>query len=278
MTNQPATYHFISGLPRSGSTLLAALLRQNPRFHADIISPVEDLIRANLAVMSASHNAAGQFSTTQRQHILHNLVQGYYTEIAQQHELIFDTNRGWTARLPLLHTLYPQAKVICCVRDTAEILNSLERILRQQPLENSRLFRNDAERETVFSRTAALTQPSRLVGFAWSALKEAYYGEHSSKLLLVDYETLARMPAQVMPAIYEFLEEEPFQHNFNAIAFDRPEFDQQLGVSGMHTVRSSVTFREQRNLLPPELIKRYSNQTFWDDPGGSAARVIRIRK
>ncbi|MBU0835751.1 MAG: sulfotransferase, partial [Gammaproteobacteria bacterium] len=27
-------YHFISGLPRSGSTLLAALLRQNPRFHA----------------------------------------------------------------------------------------------------------------------------------------------------------------------------------------------------------------------------------------------------
>jgi hypothetical protein len=26
--------HFISGLPRSGSTLLAALPRQNPRFHA----------------------------------------------------------------------------------------------------------------------------------------------------------------------------------------------------------------------------------------------------
>jgi sulfotransferase len=25
--------HFISGLPRSGSTLLAAILRQNPRFH-----------------------------------------------------------------------------------------------------------------------------------------------------------------------------------------------------------------------------------------------------
>jgi Sulfotransferase family len=25
--------HFISGLPRSGSTLLAAILRQKPRFH-----------------------------------------------------------------------------------------------------------------------------------------------------------------------------------------------------------------------------------------------------
>ena len=32
--------HFISGLPRSGSTLLAAILRQNPRFHAGMTSPV----------------------------------------------------------------------------------------------------------------------------------------------------------------------------------------------------------------------------------------------
>ena len=36
----PAATHFISGLPRSGSTLLSALLRQNPSFHADISSPV----------------------------------------------------------------------------------------------------------------------------------------------------------------------------------------------------------------------------------------------
>ena len=32
--------HFISGLPRAGSTLLAALLRQNPRFSAGMTSPV----------------------------------------------------------------------------------------------------------------------------------------------------------------------------------------------------------------------------------------------
>ena len=31
--------HFISGLPRSGSTLLSAILRQNPRFYAAMSSP-----------------------------------------------------------------------------------------------------------------------------------------------------------------------------------------------------------------------------------------------
>ncbi|MBD9680249.1 sulfotransferase, partial [Pseudomonas sp. PDM18] len=33
-------FHFISGLPRSGSTLLSAILLQNPRFHAGMSSPV----------------------------------------------------------------------------------------------------------------------------------------------------------------------------------------------------------------------------------------------
>ena len=239
---------------------------------------MEGLVRSNLSSMSVGSQSAGQISTVQRQNIIKGLLTGYYTEISQQHEVIFDNNRGWTTRLPLLHTLYPQAKVICCVRDTVWILNSLERIFRQQPFENSRLFRNDTERETVFSRVAALTQPNRLVGFAWSALKEAYYGEYSDKLLIVDYETLARMPAKVMPVIYDFLDEEPFQHNFNTIEFDRPEFDQELGLSGLHKVRPRVEFQRQRNLLPPELVERYSNQTFWDDPGGSAARVVRIRK
>ena len=32
--------HFISGLPRSGSTLLANLLAQNPRFHSTATSGI----------------------------------------------------------------------------------------------------------------------------------------------------------------------------------------------------------------------------------------------
>ena len=45
-------FHFISGLPRSGSTLLAALLRQNPRFHAGMSGPVAGLVGSLLGEMS----------------------------------------------------------------------------------------------------------------------------------------------------------------------------------------------------------------------------------
>ena len=46
-------FHFISGLPRSGSTLLSALLLQNPRFHAGMTSPVGTLLSGMLQQFGA---------------------------------------------------------------------------------------------------------------------------------------------------------------------------------------------------------------------------------
>lgn len=48
----PKSFHFISGLPRSGSTLLAALLRQNPRFQADMTSGLGALVSGAMQIMS----------------------------------------------------------------------------------------------------------------------------------------------------------------------------------------------------------------------------------
>ncbi|HEX8778946.1 MAG TPA: sulfotransferase, partial [Rhodanobacter sp.] len=42
-------FHFISGLPRSGSTLLAAILKQNPRFRAGMTSPLADIMGVVIA-------------------------------------------------------------------------------------------------------------------------------------------------------------------------------------------------------------------------------------
>jgi len=44
--------HFISGLPRSGSTLLAGILWQNPRFHAGMTGPAGSMYMAPEAAMS----------------------------------------------------------------------------------------------------------------------------------------------------------------------------------------------------------------------------------
>jgi sulfotransferase len=47
--------HFISGLPRSGSTLFSALLRQNPHFCAGMSSPVMPIYAATQLALSTKN-------------------------------------------------------------------------------------------------------------------------------------------------------------------------------------------------------------------------------
>ena len=61
--------------------------------------------------------------------VLKGLFAAYYHAI-HPHKLVFDTNRAWCSKLPTLAKLYPQAKVICCVRHVPWIMDSIERLIR----------------------------------------------------------------------------------------------------------------------------------------------------
>lgn len=269
----PVRFHFISGLPRSGSTLLAAILRQNPRFHAGMSSPVAALFMGLLNQVSAGSEFAPVVTTEQRRRLSRALFDAYYADMDDR-DVVFDTNRLWCSRLPALLDLYPEAKVIACVRNVAWIMDSLERRYRANPFENTRLFNDDTERNTVYSRVETLAQRNRLVGFAWSALREAFYGEHAQALLVVDYDLLTQAPDKVMPLIYQFLGEQPYDHDFDRVEYDAPEFDAALGVNDLHRIRPRVAFESRRTILPPDLFDQYADMAFWRNAPDSAANVI----
>lgn len=265
-------FHFISGLPRSGSTLLSAILRQNPRFHAGISSPVAGLVSGVLAQVSAGSEFATLVDQQQRRALLRGLFEAYYS--TTPNEVVIDTNRQWCARLPLLQDLFPGSKVIACVRNVAWVMDSIERLYRANPYENTRLFGANAARSSVYTRMELLAQHDQLVGSAWAALREAYYSEQAASILLVDYELLSRAPEQVIPLVYEFLGEAAFVHDFDNIDYDAVDFDLQLGVPGLHKVRRKVEYQARRTILPPDLFDKYSKLSFWGDRAGSNANVI----
>lgn len=273
--NGDRTFHFISGLPRSGSTLLSAILRQNPRFHASMTSPVGSLFSNLVAAVSAGSELAPMVSDSQRKELSKGLFNSYYNSLPTNNEIVFDTNRAWTANLSALHELYPHAKILCCVRNVAWVMDSIERQFQSNAFENTRLFASPAERSTIFTRCEALANRNGLVGYAWSALQEALYGVHAGKLLLIDYDLLASQPQEVTDLIYDFLDEEKFVHDFNNVQYDARIFDEQLGISGLHTVRPKVEAKSRNTILPPELFEQYSQLNFWQELKGSRARIIK---
>ncbi|MCV4265185.1 sulfotransferase family protein [Pseudomonas capsici] len=269
-------FHFISGLPRSGSTLLSAILLQNPRFHAGMSSPVATLFSSVLGQCSAGSEFSSVIDTAMRRRLLRGIFDSYYADKLDK-SIVFDTSRSWCSRLPALMDLFPQSKVIACVRNVAWIMDSIERVYRGNPFENTKLFVDDVERNTVYSRVETLAQRNRLVGFAWASLKEAYYGEHAESLLLIDYDLLSQAPDRVMRLVYDFIGEPWFEHDFNNLSYDAPQFDDALGVSGLHKVKPQVAFEPRRTILPPDLFEQYSKLSFWNDGSASAANVIRMK-
>ncbi|MBY0238187.1 MAG: sulfotransferase [Burkholderiaceae bacterium] len=272
----PQRFHFISGLPRSGSTLLAAILRQNPRFHAGMTSPVASLFNNMLHQFAAGSEFSSAVTVEQRRRLVRGLFDAYYADQAHR-DVIFDTSRMWCAKLPMLLDQFPDAKVIACVRNVAWIMDSIERRFRSNPYELTSLFVDDIERNTVYSRVDTLAQRNRLVGYAWASLKEAFYGEHADRMLLVDYDLLAQAPNKVLPLIYQFIGEQVFEHDFEHVDYSADEFDAQLGVRGLHTVRPQVRLETRQTILPPDLFEQYSKLSFWTDTTASRSNVITMK-
>ncbi len=256
--------HFISGLPRSGSTLLSALLRQNPALHASITSPVGSLILGAIHEMSGAHEGSVFVDDERRKAVLRGIFDGYYHD-THPSRTVLDTNRLWSCKFPTLRQLYPGARMICCVRDVPWVYDSIERLIQRNALMPSKLFGFEAS-GTVYDRFEILNRSNGMVGFAWVGLRQAFYGTDPDKLMLLTFETLTRDPARALDAVYRFLGIAPFKHDFDNVEFDVSEFDRYLGTPGLHSVARKVTSPARRTVLPPDLFNRVVHDTFWRDP------------
>jgi sulfotransferase len=215
--------------------------------------------------MSSANEFSPFFTDERRRAIIHGVFDAYYGQ-GQPNRVVFDTNRTWTARLSLVAELYPNAKVICCVREVAWIIDSIERLVSRNALQPSRIF-NYKTGGSIYARAETLMDRERgLIGLAWTSLREAWFGEHADRLIVVRYESLTRDPADVMRRLYKELNEPFVDHDFNNVIYDEPGYDAELGTPGLHQVRSKVEYRERETCLPLDLFAKYAGVNFWLSP------------
>ncbi len=71
--------------------------------------PVAGLVGSLLGEMSGSNEFSVFIDDAQRQRVLRGVIEGYYADTPAV--AVFDTSRAWCARMALLKTLYPEARV-----------------------------------------------------------------------------------------------------------------------------------------------------------------------
>jgi len=262
--------HFISGLPRSGSTLLAAILRQNPRFRAAIQSPLSSIVQAVQKSMSGATDSALFLSDSQRWRVLKAAMEAFYADVSEA-KVVFDSSRLWPSCLPIIGELFPDALVLCCLRNPAWIIDSIERQVRRTSVQPSRMF-NFETGTNVYSRTEFMMK-SQLLGPSLQNVREAWFGEDARRIIAVRYDSLAERPADVVDRVYDLIGEERFSHDFDNLEYDEPCYDSWLGMPGFHRVVSPVERRIRTTILPPEIFAQY-DECFWDIPDQNPRSVV----
>jgi sulfotransferase len=251
-------YHFITGLPRSGSTLLSSILRQNPRFHSSITDPLATFVKGTIETLSSEPGMKSEVPIERRKNLIKGMFDGYYREIEK--EVIFNTNRGWTFLTYVMSDIYPQAKYIVCVRDINRVLDSFEIAHRKNPLSPSTV--SGGPGKSVYNRVDSFMDEKGIVGFPYIGIKQAITGNEKNKLILIEYDQLCKNPQQTLSSIYAFLGEQNYEHNFEDVEAHWDEYDSEIGIK-LHQVRKKVEFIPREFILPPDILKKYANMEVW---------------
>jgi len=254
------SYYFISGLPRSGSTLLSGILKQNPDFYADIASPVQGLTENSIDVITSGENNLN-ITEDQRKNLMYGVFDGYYKHIEKP--VIFDSCRGWTKKTPFLKALFPYTKILCPVRDIVSILNSFE-VLFNRNYFYTKQINEKIFSENIFMRIQELFQ-REIINYH-SFLLEGY-AMNPEMIMLIEYENLCKTPEKTMREVYEFLERPYYSHDFENVEYSNENFDKSCNLKDLHTVKKKVEYNPPRCILPPEIVQKYNemNVEFWKE-------------
>jgi sulfotransferase len=184
-------------------------------------------------------------------------------------------SRGWTKSTTLLQELFPTTKILCCVRDIPWIINSFELINKKNPFHSSTLVKQECN-DNVFSRSDGMMDKNGgVIAGPWICLQEGY-ALNPEMIYFVEYENLCKNPEKEMRTIYEFLEKPYYAHDFENVEYSNENFDKACNLKDLHTVKRRVEYNPPRNVLPPEIVKKYKemNMEFWKEGHKIDADII----
>ncbi|MDD5273531.1 MAG: sulfotransferase [Methylovulum sp.] len=262
MSSDNKTIYFIAGLPRSGSTLITNILAQNPRFHVTPTSGIVDMlvqVRNGWDTNDAFRAMDRRECEQVKANVLRAMLQAYFAHTDRP--ICFDKNRYWSEFLEMAAALVggrENVKVLVTVRDLRDVLASFERLYRstsamgQLPQEAAMALKF----KTALGRVQVFTDDAQPVGRAYNAIRDAVTRGWKDRMHFIDYSALTARPAETLAAVYHFLGEDAYTHDFERVEQTTFEDDSVYGFKDLHIIRQKVEPQ------PPQWPKVFDDAVF----------------
>ena len=217
---------FLSGLPRTGSTLLSSILAQNPEIHAEGNSAVCQLMWDTQESCERSEQLAANRRQATQDDLVRAIPAIYYKDANRTH--IVDKCRSWTlpANMAMIRRyITDDPKVIVMTRPINEIVASFVRLREANGWDQP-----DA------ALLEPMSEPIMRSQFGADYARATNQGEFH----FVEYSELVNSPSDTITGIYDFMGWEAFVHDFDNVANLHPEDDTVYGLIGQHDIRQKV--------------------------------------
>lgn len=259
---------YISGLPRSGSTLLCNILAQNPDLYVSpATSGCHDVLFniRNLWDGLGEHQAEG-VDYEQLRRVLKSVLCSYHNT---EKSLVVDKGRGWISLLEMIEFITEKKpKIIVPVRNITEILASFEKLWRKSTgqsrwgIEDRDYFAS----QTIEGRCGMWVSADQPVGLAYNRVRDVISRGYKNDLFFLEFDFLTQNPNRAMDMVYDYLELSRFSHNFNLVEQYTKEDD--VGhhrIPDLHTIRSKVEPVPHYSLsvLGENVFSKYLNLEIW---------------
>lgn len=221
----------LSGLPRAGSTLLSAILSQNPLIHAEGNSAVCQIMWDTH--VSCLTKAVEQLKANNRENTVFDLVSQiphiYYKNIPEK--IVVDKCRSWTVEPNfnmLKHYIDKNIKIIILERKIIDVVKSFAKLYRKNGIHDE-----TKENNLVLPNSEPVMRS--LNGIQW-----AKNNNQINSFLFINYDDLINNTKETVDKIYEFCGWEKFKHDFNNIFPKYPENDEVYQLPGQHSIRPTI--------------------------------------
>ena len=244
--------YFLSGLPRSGSTVLAAILNQHPQVYASPTSGLVDLLGATVSIWENNPAMAVQGKDKEELlRLMRGIIHSKYEHITVP--IIIDKSRDWPIpriMKTMSEVLGYTPKIVATVRSIPDCAASFVRVAKPGNVKD-------------FLRQSQVIQHLR---GSYVNLQKGHQAEPNN-FLFIEYENLLNAKQEQMDLIHEFLGLSPFQYDFSNIKADMvAERDAEVwSIPGLHDVRPKL--EKQHNQDSREVLgtlyETFCQPAFW---------------
>lgn len=236
---------YVTGLPRSGSTLLCQLLGMHPDIYSPgHSSPLSQAIGQLRHSLSDNDFLLAQLDTDfdlVYQRLLNafrGFMDGWFAETDKP--WVVDKNRGWLSQLEAVHQLDPDFRMLVCVREPSQIYGSIETQHQKTLLLD---FPDHLAPLSRHARASKLFEDNGVVGGPLNSIQalQDISDPLQQHLYYVVFEHLMQDPVAVMNNIYGWAGLETVEFDPTNLPTSRHESDSYYRFKYRHETCNRIT-------------------------------------